>query len=74
METFCRVYIATIDRYSYTIRGIFTGHTHVDEFNVYYDSKVKDKVIAVNWIAPSVTTFGSINPSFRVFEVDSETL
>jgi len=36
-NTYARVYNAIIDRYSYTVRGIFTGHTHNDQFELHYD-------------------------------------
>lgn len=49
MNTFAKVFSATIERYSYTIRGIFTGHTHADEIELYF-AQNSDKVVGVNWI------------------------
>lgn len=53
--------------------GQFTGHTHNDEFNLHYDNENPNKPVNMDWIAPSGTTYGFLNPSFRVFEADSET-
>lgn len=49
LPTFARVFSAIIDRYSYTIRAIFTGHTHADHYELYYGTH-SNKVVAVNWI------------------------
>mmetsp|Transcript_18177 Transcript_18177/g.15848 ORF Transcript_18177/g.15848 Transcript_18177/m.15848 type:complete len:184 (+) Transcript_18177:895-1446(+) len=47
---------ALVDRYSATIRGIFYGHTHKDQIEVYHSYKEKTP-IAASFIAPSITTF-----------------
>ena len=49
-------YIALMDRYNYIIRGNFYGHTHNDEFKVMTEYFNKDKVIDIQFIAPSLTT------------------
>jgi sphingomyelin phosphodiesterase len=47
---------AIIDRYSHIIRGIFGGHTHYDEVKVISEYFNKDKISAISFIAPSLTT------------------
>lgn len=37
MNQWGKIYSAIIDRFSYTIRGIFTAHTHADELGIFYD-------------------------------------
>jgi len=65
-------YRALIDRFSYLIRGQFFGHTHVDQFEVVRSYK-DETPIGVILVAPSLTTFSYHNPSFRVFEIDTDT-
>ena len=50
-------YIALMDRYNYIIRGNFYGHTHNDEFKVMTEYFNKEKVIDIQYIAPSLTTY-----------------
>lgn len=71
-NTYATVFSAIVDRFSYTIRGQFSGHTHADELTIFYDRD--GEAVNVNWIAPSFTSYGARNPSFRVIEADSETL
>jgi len=73
LNTWSKIYNAIVDRYSYTIRGIFGGHSHADELEIFYDSE-NEKPINACYIAPSLTTYSNRNPSFRVFEADKETL
>ena len=66
-------YNALQDRYQNIIRGQFFAHTHFDQITLmksYFNSSI---VTGVNFVAPSLTTYSSVNPSFRVFEVDPET-
>lgn len=72
MNTWSRIYNALVDRYSYTIRGIFAGHSHADELEIFYSASSK-KAINATFIAPSLTTYSNRNPSFRVFEIDADT-
>ena len=65
-------YEALVDRFSYTIRGQFVGHTHTDLFQVFYAQDRKTPV-GVQYIAPSLTTYTNINPSIREFEMDVDT-
>jgi len=71
-----------ISRYSHTIAHVFFGHTHEDEFQIWYESsngnstsvsrKTQD-ARAMAFIGPSVTPLTNVNPSLRVYEVDPET-
>ncbi|KAG5844721.1 hypothetical protein ANANG_G00165530 [Anguilla anguilla] len=46
------------------------GHTHVDEFQMFYDEETLTRPLGVAYIAPSVTTYINLNPGFRVYYVD----
>ncbi|KAL6240483.1 hypothetical protein RBB50_012595 [Rhinocladiella similis] len=65
-----------IDRFSpHVIAGIFFGHTHEDQFMIYYanNGTVQDAAHALNvgWIGPSVTPLTNLNSGYRTYEVDT---
>jgi hypothetical protein len=65
-------YSAIVERFTNTIRGQLFGHTHNDHIEIiksYNDGTPVGSVL----IAPSFTTFESLQPSFRIVEVDAET-
>lgn len=64
---------ALADRYQHIIRGQFFGHSHSDKFMVQKEL-FSSKPIDIQFISPSVTTYTGVNPSYRLFEVDSESL
>ena len=51
-------------RYSATITGQFYGHTHTDEFEVFYS---EGRPVNVAYIAPAVTPYHGLNPAYRVY-------
>jgi len=56
------------------IKGSFFGHTHDDGYFVFKEGSWNgSRPVSVGWVAPSVTPFTYLNPSFRVFEYDPET-
>ena len=56
-----------INRYADTVMGQFFGHTHVDEFQLFYHEDGSPSNVA--YIAPSVTPYHSLNPSYRLYTV-----
>jgi len=67
-------YKALVNRFTNTIIGQFSGHTHYDEIKVntaYFD---KHTATGTQFIAPSVTTYTRKNPSFRIFELDIDNM
>lgn len=50
------------NRYESTIAGQFFGHTHLDEFQMFYDEVTMTRPLGVAFIAPSVTTYINLNP------------
>jgi len=73
LEECTKRYIALFDRFEYTIRGIFSGHTHKDDIGPVYKYFNKKKITNLNYICPSLTPFPNVLPSFRVYEIDSIT-
>ena len=68
-----------IRRYSpHVIAALFFGHTHKDEFTIFYDTddlsqRNQQTAINVAYLGPSGTTFTDLNPGFRIYTVDRET-
>lgn len=63
-------YYHIVNRYESTVTGQFFGHTHVDEFQMFYDEATMSRPLGVAFIAPSVTTYINLNPGYRVYYVD----
>lgn len=65
-----------VDRYSpHVIANVFFGHTHEDEFMIYYANNGSDisaaHALTTGWIGPSVTPLTNLNSGFRMYEVDT---
>jgi sphingomyelin phosphodiesterase len=63
----------TVARFHATLVGVFVGHEHTDEFEVMRHPLMPELPLTVQYLAPSVTTFTGINPSFRIFSLDLDT-
>ncbi|AOW06388.1 Metallo-dependent phosphatase-like protein [Yarrowia lipolytica] len=61
----------------HVIAAVFYGHTHADQFTVYYDtphgSTDMTDPLTTGWIVQSITPVDFYNPSWRYYEVDSKT-
>ncbi|KAJ1028424.1 hypothetical protein NDA16_001591 [Ustilago loliicola] len=67
-----------IDRFApHVIAHIFFGHTHEDQFNVFYanngTSKAAEAAKAVSFMAPSITPGNNVNPALRIMHVNATT-
>ncbi|EJU00868.1 hypothetical protein DACRYDRAFT_116765 [Dacryopinax primogenitus] len=67
-----------VDRYApHVIAGIFFGHTHEDQFQIFYANNATNisaaSAGAVAWIAPSITPLTNLNSGFRMYEIDAVT-
>jgi hypothetical protein len=65
-----------VARYSpHVIAAIFFGHTHEDQFMIYYSNNgtTRDAAHAQNvgWIGPSLTPLTNVNAGYRTYEVDT---
>ncbi len=47
----------------------YYGHTHHDEFVVFYDSTSR-RPTNIAFVTPSVATWTNFNPSYRIFTID----
>ena len=66
-------YNAIVDRFQNTVTASFSAHTHDDHFKFHQSHSDPSKVVLVDFVGPSLTTYSYHNPSFRVFKMDSET-
>lgn len=64
-------YHSIVNRFESTIAGQFFGHTHKDEFQVFFDDSDKTRATSIVLICPSITTDDS-NPGFRIYTVDGD--
>lgn len=67
-----------VDHYApRTIAHIFFGHTHEDQFNVFYANNATQRTAvnakAVSFMAPSITPGSNVNSAVRIYTVDPET-
>jgi len=63
-------YYRIVNRYENTIVGQFFGHSHNDQFEIFYDTNNLTRATNIAYIAPSVTTFSYMNPGYRIYTVD----
>lgn len=61
-----------INRYESTIVGQIFGHSHKDEFRLYYDLYNLTRPNGIAYLGPSVTTTSYLNPGYRVYIVDGD--
>ncbi|KAG0220411.1 hypothetical protein BGX33_000086 [Mortierella sp. NVP41] len=84
LENWADLYYQVVQRYSpHVIAEQFFGHSHLDEFALYYGTspktsgavpldKTAQNAISTAWTGPSVAPFTTINPGFRVYKVDTK--
>ncbi|GFR29144.1 sphingomyelin phosphodiesterase, partial [Trichonephila clavata] len=64
-------YNTIINRYEDTVTAQFFGHTHSDEFEIFYDkSGAQPRATSIAYIGPSVTTYDGFNPGYRIYTID----
>ncbi|XP_066150023.1 sphingomyelin phosphodiesterase 1-like [Euwallacea fornicatus] len=62
-------------RFSDTITAQFNGHTHYDEFKLFFENNTtKEEVKAVAYNGASFTTIWGTNSNYRIYDVDSTNL
>uniref|UniRef100_A0A182W755 Sphingomyelin phosphodiesterase n=1 Tax=Anopheles minimus TaxID=112268 RepID=A0A182W755_9DIPT len=68
-----REYRKIVERFAHIIAGQFNGHSHVDEFNLYYKRDDPSRAVSVAWNGGSTTTYTKLNPNYKVFQFDPVT-
>lgn len=67
---FSREFSRIINRFESTVAAQFYGHTHKDEFKVFYDLEDFTRPTNVAFMGPSLTPFTDLNPGYRVYSID----
>lgn len=58
-------------RFENIVTSQFYGHTHNDEFIVFYDfEETNDRATNIAYTAPGTTTWKNLNPSYRIYTLD----
>lgn len=65
-------YILIVNRFSHIISGQFNGHSHLDEFSIFYTTDNPSKSLNVAWTGGSGTSIDGLNSNYRVYYVDGE--
>ena len=60
-----------VARFSNVITAQFYGHTHYDEFSVFYNT-TSGLPINVGYLGPSLTPHHGLNPAYRIYLTDTE--
>lgn len=60
------------DRFHMTISATFLGHTHSDEFHLFYDRPTAAHALSVQWNAGSVSPWQRYNPNYNLYYVDRQ--
>lgn len=66
---FSREFNKILNRFESTVTAQFYGHTHNDEYKIFYDDTGRPYSVAL--IAGSLTTYNYRNPGYRIYTVDA---
>lgn len=72
LKVWSRNYYKIISRYENTITAQFFGHTHFDEFEIFYDPVDLSRATNIAYVGPSVTPYYDLNPGYRIYYVDGD--
>jgi sphingomyelin phosphodiesterase len=72
LKVWSRNYYKIISRYENTITAQFFGHTHYDEFEIFYDQLDMSRANNIAYIGPSVTPYYDLNPGYRLYYIDGD--
>ena len=65
-------YNRIVRRFRNTIAGQFFGHTHHDEFQVFFKNATSEEAVSLAYLAPSETSVDGLNPAYRIYEIDGK--
>ncbi|KAA0199151.1 hypothetical protein HAZT_HAZT000080, partial [Hyalella azteca] len=68
--TWSREYSKIVSRYEGVIAGIFYGHTHNDQFQMFFDYDNPSRPIEVGFVAQSQTTYSDLNSGYKIYTID----
>ncbi|KAJ2952140.1 hypothetical protein O0L34_g4419 [Tuta absoluta] len=71
IKSWTREYNRIVNRFSSTIAAEFNGHTHSDEFKIFYNAE--GAPISVAWGAGGTTAYSNYNLNYKIATFDSNT-
>lgn len=69
-----REYTKIVERFHHIIAAQFEGHTHRNEFNLYYDQSDAKYATSIAFNGGSITPYSNVNPNYMVYYVDKTSL
>lgn len=66
------VLLLSLHSYESTITAQFFGHTHYDEFQIFYDTSDLGRALSIAYVGPSVSPYYDLNPGYRIYYVDGD--
>ncbi|XP_072766860.1 sphingomyelin phosphodiesterase [Anoplolepis gracilipes] len=72
LKVWSRNYYHIINRYESTITAQFFGHTHYDEFQLFYDTSDLGRALSIAYVGPSVSPYYDLNPGYRIYYIDGD--
>ena len=74
-DRWSREYNRLVHRFRNTIIGQFFGHTHFDEFELFFAPNSGNpgsvtEPTNIAYLAPSQTPHDGLNPAYRIYEID----
>uniref|UniRef100_A0A1L8DPU1 Sphingomyelin phosphodiesterase n=1 Tax=Nyssomyia neivai TaxID=330878 RepID=A0A1L8DPU1_9DIPT len=73
-HVYAREYARIVERFWNTISGQFMGHTHSDQFTIFYAQSNPFQAVNVQWNGGSTTAFVDVNPNYKFMSADPTTL
>ncbi|XP_062542349.1 sphingomyelin phosphodiesterase-like [Armigeres subalbatus] len=71
--TWAQQYRRILDRFWNTVQAHFHGHTHADEFNIFYSAASPQHAINVAFNGGGTVPFSNYNPNYVVYYVNPQT-
>lgn len=72
-KIYAREYRRIVERFWNTISAQFAGHSHNDEFNIFYSRDNPSQALNVLWNGGSTTAYSDVNPNYKVYTMDTST-
>lgn len=69
-KVYAREYRRIVERFWNTISAQFCGHSHADEFNIFYSHDNPTQALNVMWNGGSTTAYSNVNPNYRMYAMD----
>ncbi|XP_054269796.1 sphingomyelin phosphodiesterase-like [Macrosteles quadrilineatus] len=72
LHVWSREYHRVMERFQDTVAAQFAGHTHKDQFYLFYGQNTTADPYSVSWNGGSVTTYTDANPNYKVYHVNHQ--